>query len=159
MGTKELPRTVSHTPPQSQLTFFAPPVPLLDQTQVRLDREMRFFFFMVFFPAGKWGGNWWCRTPPVLGCTGLLWLAECCTSLYFWVCSFSETGRMLMLTPKSARACCFFSRAESKVPRFYFPGKPVRIGCSPAHTEVEGISLHLWKSHFITLLFVSFLVF
>lgn len=54
MGTKELPRTVSRTPPQSQLTFFAPPVPLLDQTQVRLDRdEIFFFFFMVFFPAGK----------------------------------------------------------------------------------------------------------
>lgn len=53
-----------------------------------------------------------------------------------------------------------FQELKASFPRFcvYFPGKPVRVGCSPARTKAEGISLHLWGSCFITLLIVSFLV-
>lgn len=91
----------------SESTYLSVPPLFGPNPGVRLAREIRFFFFVLCFPSG----SCWCRTPPAVGCAGLLWLAGCCTSQYFRACRSSRAVRVLAPTPKSARACCVFSRA------------------------------------------------
>lgn len=74
--------------------IFAPPVPLLDQTQVRLDREMRFFCVWCSFLQENEEGIDGVGLPQywdVLGCSGSqnvvpLCISECAASLKLYVC-------------------------------------------------------------------------
>lgn len=86
-----------------------------------------------------------------MGCAGLLWLAGCCTSQYFRACRSSQAVRVLVPAPKSARACCVFSRAEREVPSFLslFPWKTSASWLLPSthrgrrnFLALVGISLH-----------------
>lgn len=129
----------------SESTYLSVPPLFGPNPGVRLAREIRFFFFVLCFPSG----SWWCRTPPAVGCAGLLWLAGCCISQYFRACRSSRAVHVLAPTPKTARACCVFSRAEREVPSFlsWFPWKTSASWLLP--------SMHRGRRNFLALVGIS----